>query len=81
MHMNELVVSCLQALFDSAYCMNGSYKMPNGCPNIPSYAITIPFSSQGKSPFEAAEVDIPVGMTVIWFNDDSGGAQCCYIAK
>lgn len=40
--------------------------------NIPSYAITIPFNSLGKSPFEPAEVNIPVGMTVIWFNDDSG---------
>jgi hypothetical protein len=40
--------------------------------NIPSYAITIPFNSLGKSPFEPAEVNIPVVMTVIWFNDDSG---------
>lgn len=39
---------------------------------IPSYAITIPFSSLGKSLFGPAEVNIPVGMTVIWFNDDSG---------
>lgn len=39
---------------------------------IPSYAITIPFSSLGKSLFEPVEVNIPVGMTVIWFNDDSG---------
>lgn len=38
--------------------------------NMPSYVITIPFSSLGKSSFEPAEVNIPAGMTVIWFNDD-----------
>jgi plastocyanin len=40
--------------------------------DIPSYAITIPFSSSGNSPFEPSEISIPVGMTVIWFNDDNG---------
>jgi plastocyanin len=38
--------------------------------NLPSYVITIPFSSLGKSSFEPAEVNIPAGMTIIWFNDD-----------
>jgi plastocyanin len=38
--------------------------------NVPSYAIVIPFSSSGNSAFEPAEVSIPVGMTVIWFNND-----------
>jgi plastocyanin len=37
--------------------------------NIPSYAITIPFSSSGFTNFDAADVSIPVGMTIIWFND------------
>jgi hypothetical protein len=37
--------------------------------SIPSYAITIPFSSFGKSGYEPADVSIPLGMTVIWFND------------
>jgi plastocyanin len=37
--------------------------------NIPSYAITISFSSSGFSNFDPADVSIPVGMTVIWFND------------
>lgn len=36
---------------------------------IPSYAITIPFSSFGKSYFDPTDVLIPLGMTVIWFND------------
>ncbi|HEY7082532.1 MAG TPA: hypothetical protein VH500_22815 [Nitrososphaeraceae archaeon] len=36
----------------------------------PSYAITIPFSSTGKSTFDPIDVSIPSGMTVIWFNDD-----------
>jgi hypothetical protein len=27
---------------------------------------------QGNSPFEPSEISIPVGMTVIWFNDDNG---------
>ncbi len=38
--------------------------------DIPSYAITIPYSSQGNSHFEPGEVNIPLGMTVIWFNND-----------
>jgi plastocyanin len=39
---------------------------------IPSYAITIPYSSLTQSSFEPADVSIPLGMTVIWFNDDTG---------
>ncbi|HEY7571582.1 MAG TPA: hypothetical protein VH796_09460 [Nitrososphaeraceae archaeon] len=38
--------------------------------NEPSYAVTIPFSSTGKSTFDPIDVSIPLGMTVIWFNDD-----------
>jgi plastocyanin len=38
--------------------------------NEPSYAITIPYSSTGKSSFDPIDVSIPIGMTVIWFNDD-----------
>ena len=37
--------------------------------NIPSYSITIPFSSSNFSNFDPADVSIPVGMTLIWFND------------
>jgi plastocyanin len=40
--------------------------------NQPSYVITIPFNSQGKPPFEPADVSIPTGMTIMWFNDDNG---------
>jgi plastocyanin len=40
--------------------------------NQPSYVITVPFSSEGKAAFEPAEISIPTGMTVIWFNDDNG---------
>jgi hypothetical protein len=39
--------------------------------NIPSYAITIPFTSSGISNFDPADISIPLGMTVIWFNDDT----------
>ena len=38
----------------------------------PAYEINIPFSSEGKPAFEPKEVSIPVGMTVIWFNNDNG---------
>jgi plastocyanin len=48
---------------------------------IPSYTITIPFSSLGNSPFEPVEVNIPVGMTVIWFNDDNGEHSVTTIAN
>src|SRR5919106_1821108 len=37
---------------------------------IPSYAIRIPFSNDGRSSFEPATIAIPATMTVIWFNDD-----------
>lgn len=40
--------------------------------NQPSYVITIPFNSLGKPSYEPADISIPTGMTVIWFNDDSG---------
>jgi plastocyanin len=40
--------------------------------NIPSYAITIPFSDLSESPFTPSHVSIPSGMTVVWFNDDDG---------
>lgn len=36
----------------------------------PSYAINIPFSELGFSPFEPSEISIPANMTVIWFNED-----------
>ena len=39
--------------------------------NIPSYAITIPFASYGLSNYDPPDVSIPIGMTVIWFNDDN----------
>jgi plastocyanin len=36
----------------------------------PSYAINIPFSELGFSPFEPSSISIPTNMTVIWFNED-----------
>jgi plastocyanin len=36
----------------------------------PSYAINIPFSDQGFSPFEPSIISIPANMGVIWFNED-----------
>jgi plastocyanin len=36
----------------------------------PSYAINIPFSELGFSPFEPSSISIPANMGVIWFNDD-----------
>jgi plastocyanin len=36
----------------------------------PSYAIDIPFSELGYSPFEPSSISIPANMGVIWFNDD-----------
>jgi plastocyanin len=36
----------------------------------PSYAIDIPFSELGYSPFEPFGISIPANMGVIWFNDD-----------
>ena len=37
---------------------------------LPSYAVRIPFSDDGRSSFEPATIAIPADMTVIWFNDD-----------
>jgi plastocyanin len=36
----------------------------------PSYAINIPFTDLGFSPFEPSDISIPANMTVIWFNED-----------
>jgi plastocyanin len=36
----------------------------------PSYAINIPFTDLGFSPFEPSVISIPANMTVIWFNED-----------
>ena len=36
----------------------------------PSYAINIPFSELGFSPFEPSGISIPANMGVVWFNDD-----------
>jgi plastocyanin len=36
----------------------------------PSYAINIPFSDLGFSPFEPSVISIPANMTVVWFNED-----------
>ena len=36
----------------------------------PSYAINIPFTEEGFSPFEPSVISIPANMTVIWFNED-----------
>jgi plastocyanin len=36
----------------------------------PSYAINIPFTELGFSPFEPSDISIPANMTVIWFNED-----------
>jgi plastocyanin len=38
----------------------------------PSYEISIPFTSTGEAAFVPNAVSIPVGMTVIWFNNDNG---------
>jgi len=49
---------------------------------IPSYAITVPFSSFGKTSFESADVSIPLGMTrVIWFNDNNGLASVTTVSN
>ena len=36
----------------------------------PSYAINIPFSDLGASPFEPSDISIPANMGVVWFNED-----------
>lgn len=36
----------------------------------PSYAINIPFTELGFSPFEPSDISIPANVTVIWFNED-----------
>jgi plastocyanin len=36
----------------------------------PSYAVHIPFTDLGASPFDPSSISIPSGMSVIWFNDD-----------
>ena len=39
---------------------------------IPSYAVTIPSTTLGFSSYDPVETSIPLGMSVIWFNDGNG---------
>src|SRR5215210_724514 len=45
----------------------------------PSYAINIPFSELGFSPFEPSGISIPANMGVIWFNDDDSQHSVTFI--
>jgi plastocyanin len=52
----------------------GEYLAPSGYVQAredPSYAVTIPFTDFGVSPFEPHTISIPANMTVIWFNEDN----------
>jgi plastocyanin len=46
--------------------------LPSALEHEPSYAIRIPFGAAGTGTgYDPANVSIPAGMTVVWFNDDS----------
>jgi plastocyanin len=58
---------------DSLFQQIEEFLSPSGYEQAredPSYAINIPFSELGYSPFEPSVISIPANMTVIWFNDD-----------
>ncbi len=51
----------------------GTFNPPPGYNQVrqnPAFAVHIRFSDLGFSPFDPRSISIPVGMTVIWFNDD-----------
>ncbi len=57
---------------DSIFQQIGEFVSPTGYEQTrenPSYAINIPFSELGFSPFEPSIISIPANMTVIWFNE------------
>jgi plastocyanin len=58
---------------DSLFQQIEEFLAPSGYEQAredPSYAINIPFSELGFSPFEPSVISIPANMTVIWFNED-----------
>lgn len=71
-----LLLSFAPALIsaDSSFAFHKQYNLPlpSSLEHQPSYAVRIPFGTEGTSTgYEPANVSIPAGMTVVWFNDDS----------
>ena len=57
-----------------SFAFHNQYNLPlpSSLEHQPSYAVRIPFGIEEDSTgYEPANVSIPAGMTVVWFNDDS----------
>lgn len=58
----------------SSFAFHNQYNLPlpSSLEHQPSYAVRIPFGTEETSTgYEPANISIPAGMTVVWFNDDS----------
>jgi plastocyanin len=58
----------------SVFAFHNQYNLPlpSSLEHQPSYAVRIPFGTEEDSTgYEPANISIPAGMTVVWFNDDS----------
>ena len=58
----------------SSFAFHTQYNLPLPSPleHQPSYAIRIPFGAgETGTGYNPANISIPAGMTVVWFNDDS----------
>ena len=66
------VVASPLSYSNSLLAFHTQYNLPLPSPleHQPSYAIRIPFGA-GNEGYDPANVSIPAGMTVVWFNDDS----------
>jgi plastocyanin len=72
--MIALIVASPIVYAGSSFAFHTQYNLPLPSPleHQPSYAIRIPFgAAETDTGYEPANVSIPAGMTVGWFNDDS----------
>jgi plastocyanin len=72
--MIALVVASPIVYAGSSLAFHTQYNLPLPSPleHQPSHAIRIPFGAAGTGTgYDPANVSIPAGMTVVWFNDDS----------
>ena len=72
--MIALIVASPIVYAGSSFAFHTQYNLPLPSPleHQPSYAIRIPFgATETDTGYEPANVSIPAGMTVGWFNDDS----------
>ena len=66
------ILICTSVSASLAFHTQYNLPLPSSLEHQPSYAIRIPFgSAESDTGYDPANVSIPAGMTVVWFNADS----------